>query len=127
MTINNSLAIGIMGMRAQDKAMANISNNIANVGTTGYKRSETRFADLVAGESGKSDAGNLSLRIRDGELYVTDNGNVIIDCAFGAIPDAQKLASVISTIPGVVDHGLFIGMAGTAILAGPDGLEIIEG
>ena len=70
--------------------------------------------------------GSLALRIRDGELFVTDNGNVIIDCAFATIPDAQKLASVISTIPGVVDHGLFIGMAGMAILGGPDGLEIIE-
>lgn len=70
--------------------------------------------------------GALALRIRDGELFVTDNGNVIIDCAFGTIPDAQKLASVISTIPGVVDHGLFIGMASMAILGGPDGLEIIE-
>ncbi len=70
--------------------------------------------------------GALALRIRDGELFVTDNGNVIIDCAFGKIPDAQKLASVISTIPGVVDHGLFIGMASMAILGGPDGLEIIE-
>ena len=70
--------------------------------------------------------GPLALRIRDGELFVTDNGNVIIDCAFGTIPDAQKLASVISTIPGVVDHGLFIGMACMAILGGPDGLEIIE-
>ena len=63
--------------------------------------------------------GSLALRVRDGELFVTDNGNVIIDCAFGTIPDAQKLASVISTIPGVVDHGLFIGMAGMAILGGP--------
>jgi len=70
--------------------------------------------------------GALALRIRDGELFVTDNGNVIIDCAFGKIPDAQKLASVISAIPGVVDHGLFIGMASMAILGGPDGLEIIE-
>ena len=70
--------------------------------------------------------GSLALRVRDGELFVTDNGNVIIDCAFGTIPDAQKLASVISTIPGVVDHGLFIGMASMAILGGPDGLEIIE-
>ena len=70
--------------------------------------------------------GPLALRIRDGELFVTDNGNVIIDCAFGRIPDAQKLASALSTIPGVVDHGLFIGMASLAILGGPDGIAIIE-
>ena len=70
--------------------------------------------------------GTLALRIKDGELFVTDNGNVIIDCSFGKIPDAQKLASVISTIPGVVDHGLFIGMAGLAILGGPDGVETLE-
>lgn len=69
--------------------------------------------------------GELALRIRDGELFVTDNGNVIIDCSFGEIPDAQKLASVLSTIPGLVDHGLFIDMAGLAILGGPDGVEVI--
>ncbi len=70
--------------------------------------------------------GPLALRIRDGELFVTDNGNVIIDCAFGQIPDAQKLASALSTIPGVVDHGLFLDMASLAILGGPNGIEIIE-
>jgi ribose 5-phosphate isomerase A len=70
--------------------------------------------------------GPLALRIRDGELFVTDNGNVIIDCAFGKIPDAQKLASALSTIPGVVDHGLFLDMASLAILGGPNGIEIIE-
>jgi len=70
--------------------------------------------------------GPLALRIRDGELFVTDNGNVIIDCAFGRIPDAQKLASALSTIPGVVDHGLFLDMASLAILGGPNGIEIIE-
>jgi ribose 5-phosphate isomerase A len=70
--------------------------------------------------------GPLALRIRDEELFVTDNGNVIIDCAFGEIPDAQKLASALSTIPGLVDHGLFIDMAGLAILGGSNGIEIIE-
>ncbi len=70
--------------------------------------------------------GELALRIRHDELFVTDNGNVIIDCSFGRIPDAQKLASVLSTIPGVVDHGLFIDMAGLAILGGPDGIEVIS-
>ena len=70
--------------------------------------------------------GQLALRIRKDELFVTDNGNVIIDCAFGRIPDAEKLASVLSTIPGLVDHGLFINMASLAILGGPNGVEIIE-
>jgi len=70
--------------------------------------------------------GPLALRIRNDELFVTDNGNVIIDCSFGQIPDAQKLASALSTIPGLVDHGLFIDMAGLAILGGPDGIEILE-
>jgi ribose 5-phosphate isomerase A len=70
--------------------------------------------------------GPLALRLRDDELFVTDNGNVIIDCSFGQIPDAQKLASALSTIPGLVDHGLFIDMAGLAILGGPDGIEILE-
>ena len=65
-------------------------------------------------------------RARDsGAVFVTDGGHCILDCAFGAIPDPEALAAALHAIPGIVDHGLFIGLAGAAILAGPDGLEIL--
>jgi ribose 5-phosphate isomerase A len=70
--------------------------------------------------------GPINLRIRNGKPFVTDNGNLILDCALRKIPDAPKLASVLSGIPGVVDHGLFIGIASLAIIGTSEGLKRIE-
>ena len=70
--------------------------------------------------------GPINLRIRNGKPFVTDNGNLILDCALGKIPDAPKLASVLSGIPGVVDHGLFIGIAARALIGTADGVRRIE-
>lgn len=70
--------------------------------------------------------GAVTLRIRDGKPFITDNGNVILDCALGRIENVDKLAVGLSSIPGVVDHGLFIGMASLAIIAGEKGIETIE-
>jgi ribose 5-phosphate isomerase A len=70
--------------------------------------------------------GPVTLRVRDGKPYVTDNGNVILDCALGRIENVENLAAALSSIPGVVDHGLFIGMASLAIIAGKSGVEILE-
>ncbi|KTD88009.1 ribose-5-phosphate isomerase [Paenibacillus etheri] len=67
------------------------------------------------------------LRRSGEELYRTDNGNYIADCRFEAIEAAPKLALTIQNIPGVVDHGLFIGIAAMAIVGKLDGsIEIIE-
>jgi ribose 5-phosphate isomerase A len=68
----------------------------------------------------------LSLRQREGAVFKTDSGNVIYDIAFGSIQNAPKLASVISAVPGVVDHGLFIGIATTLLIAGPGEVEVIN-
>ena len=70
--------------------------------------------------------GPTSLRIRDGKPFVTENGNVILDCALGRIENVEKLAAALSSIPGVVDHGLFIDMASLAIIAGQSGVETLE-
>jgi ribose 5-phosphate isomerase A len=66
------------------------------------------------------------LRMTDGNPFATDNGNLIYDCPFGAIEDADALAAVLSAIPGVVDHGLFVGMASVLILAGASGVQVLE-
>lgn len=47
---------------------------------------------------------------KDGPV-VTDNGNLVLDCAFGEIDDPESLASSLDQIPGVVEHGLFVGVA----------------
>jgi ribose 5-phosphate isomerase A len=71
--------------------------------------------------------GPLSVRQgKDGHAFVTDGGHWIIDAALGRIDDPKALAQALSGIPGVMEHGLFIGLAQTAILAGPDGVELIE-
>ena len=54
---------------------------------------------------------------RDGTVFVTDSGNWIVDCAFGLISEPEALACSISAIPGVVEHGLFLGMAQAAYIA----------
>jgi len=70
---------------------------------------------------------NPELRRSGEELYKTDNGNYIADCRFEVIESAPKLALTIQSIPGVVEHGLFIGIAEMAIVGKKDGsIEIIE-
>ena len=63
---------------------------------------------------------------KDGHAFVTDGGHWILDAALDRIPDAKALAWRLWAIPGVVEHGLFIGMAQVAILAGLDGIRIVE-
>jgi ribose 5-phosphate isomerase A len=60
-----------------------------------------------------------------GQVFATDSGHCILDCAFGAIPDPEALAEALNRIPGVVGHGLFIGLASAAVLAGEDGLTLL--
>jgi ribose 5-phosphate isomerase A len=69
----------------------------------------------------------VTLRRRaDGGAFKTDNGNVIYDCGFGAIHDAALLSRVLSAITGVVEHGLYVGIARTLVIARPEGIEVIE-
>jgi ribose 5-phosphate isomerase A len=66
------------------------------------------------------------LREKDGSLYKTDSNNLIYDCAFGAIRNAAKLAATLSPVTGVVEHGLFIGIATDLVIAGPKGVEVFS-
>jgi ribose 5-phosphate isomerase A len=63
---------------------------------------------------------------KDGHVFVTDGGHWIIDAHLGRIEDAPRLAGLLSLIPGVVEHGLFIGLAGAVVLAGAQGIRMIE-
>jgi len=68
--------------------------------------------------------GSPKLRTRaDGSPYLTDNGNQILDCSFGKIADASALALTLSNIPGIVEHGLFIGLAKVALVGRGDLVE----
>jgi ribose 5-phosphate isomerase A len=72
-------------------------------------------------------AGPIVLR-RDkaGHAFVTDGGHWILDAALGRIPDPRGLGERLAAIAGVVEHGLFVGLATTAIIAGPTGVRVIE-
>jgi ribose 5-phosphate isomerase A len=77
----------------------------------------------------KLEALGLNPKLRhhaDGSLYLTDEDNVLLDCACGAIPDPEKTAAEIRAIVGVVEHGLFLNMASLALIAGEDGVREVR-
>jgi ribose 5-phosphate isomerase A len=63
----------------------------------------------------------------DGSLYMTDEDNFILDCACGMITEPEETAAEIRGIVGVVEHGLFLGMASVALVAGNDGVTELTG
>ncbi len=71
-------------------------------------------------------AGNMNVRVRDGKPFRTDGGHAIIDCALGKIPDAKRLSDALSIVPGIVDHGLFIGICGIILMGTPQGVTTFK-
>ena len=71
-------------------------------------------------------SGAIDLREANGKPYLTDGGHYILDASFGRIPDAEALSSALLEIPGVVQHGLFIGLASTVVLAGEGGITLLR-
>ncbi|MCF2523087.1 ribose-5-phosphate isomerase RpiA [Bradyrhizobium sp. G127] len=84
-----------------------------------------RAIEMVFAENGVS--GQMDVRkAKDGHAFVTDGGHWIVDAHLGQIPDSPRLAAALNSIPGVVEHGLFIGLARAAVLAGPQGIRVVE-
>ena len=66
------------------------------------------------------------LRLKaSGEPLLTDGGNVILDAKLGLIPDPAQLATALDHVTGLVEHGLFIGMAERTILATSSGIRTV--
>ena len=86
----------------------------------------TRLAVEAAAAASGSPGEAVIRRRADGHAFVTDGGHWLLDARLGRIADPHALAARLSAIPGVMEHGLFIGLAGTAILAGPGGVRIVE-
>ena len=77
--------------------------------------------------AGAAQPGSLDFRQgRDGHAFVTDGGHWIIDAALGRIDDAAGLARALAAVPGVMEHGLFVGLAAVAIVGGENGVRTIE-
>lgn len=65
-------------------------------------------------------------RHEDGKLFLTDQGNVILDCSFGPIEDPARLAERLEMRAGIMAHGLFLGLASEVLVGGPDGVRRLE-
>jgi ribose 5-phosphate isomerase A len=82
------------------------------------------FARTVVERKIVSLGGSPKLRMSsDGKPFLTDNGNQIVDCSFGQISDPPALALILSDTPGIVEHGLFIGLAKVALVGRGDAVE----
>ena len=79
----------------------------------------------AAGAAGCAGPAQLR-RGKDGHAFVTDGGHWIVDVAFARIPDPQSLAARLDAVAGVVEHGLFVGLACAAVIAGAGGVRVIE-
>ncbi len=69
---------------------------------------------------------SATLRLRDGEPYITDNGNYILDCKFGTIKNPAELEKRIDEIPGVVEVGLFVNLADEVYIGKKDCVKIMR-
>jgi len=85
------------------------------------------FAQAVVAKKIEAMGAEVSLR-RDaaGKTYITDEGHHILDCKFGQIPDPPSLARKLSDIPGVMEHGLFIGLASLVLIGKGNVVEEIQ-
>jgi ribose 5-phosphate isomerase A len=82
-------------------------------------RSQARFLQSLGGKY-------VVRQTRNGEEYRTDQGNMILDCNFGPIADATKLARELEAQAGIVEHGLFINLASTVIVASAGGVRELK-
>jgi ribose 5-phosphate isomerase A len=92
------------------------------VGAFGFVATQ-RLMEKAAAAAGCQ--GEIRMRkTPSGHPVVSDNGNYLVDCFYGAIPDPEALALGFSAVPGVIEHGLFIGIATAIICAGPSGIDV---
>jgi ribose 5-phosphate isomerase A len=105
--------------------VADASKQVKRLGKFPLPVEVIKFAQALVAKRITALGADVQLRKNaDGTAYLTDENNHILDCRFGQIADADRLARELSDMPGVVEHGLFIGMAGVILFA--RGNEIVE-
>jgi ribose 5-phosphate isomerase A len=105
--------------------VADASKQVQKLGKFPLPVEVIRFSQALVAKRIAALGADVQLRLDGaGQPYVTDENNHILDCRFGEIVDADSLARQLSDMPGVVEHGLFIGMASVVLFA--RGSEIVE-
>lgn len=105
--------------------VADASKRVECLGTFPLPVEVIKFAQTLVAKRISALGAQVTLRTSsEGKPYLTDENNHILDCRFGEIRDPDGLARELSAMPGVVEHGLFIGMASVALFA--CGSEIVE-
>jgi ribose 5-phosphate isomerase A len=105
--------------------VADASKRVERLGKFPLPVEVIKFAQTLVAKRISTLGAEVSLRTNpDGSAFVTDENNHILDCRFGEIQDPDALARQLSEMPGVVEHGLFIGIASVALFA--RGSEIME-
>jgi ribose 5-phosphate isomerase A len=105
--------------------VADASKQVARLGKFPLPVEVIKFAEALVSKKITALGAQVDLRRGvDGKPFITDENNHILDCHFGEIDDVDGLARKLSDMPGVVEHGLFIGMASIVIFA--RGKEIVE-
>jgi len=105
--------------------VADASKQVPRLGKFPLPVEVIKFAEALVAKRIQALGAQVSLRKDEsGKAYLTDENNHILDCRFGEIADADRLARELSEMPGVVEHGLFIGLASVVLFA--RGSEIVE-
>jgi ribose 5-phosphate isomerase A len=109
----------------QEIIVADASKQVAKLGKFPLPVEVIKFAEALVAKRIRALGADVQQRKGpDGKPFLTDENNHILDCHFGVIEDADRLARQLSDMPGVVEHGLFIGLASVVLFA--RGNEIVE-
>lgn len=104
--------------------IADSSKEVAMLGKFPVPMEVITFAQPLVRRRVEALGASVRLRLVGDTPFLTDEGHHILDCDFGAIPDVPALARKLSDMPGIVEHGLFVGMASIVLIA--RGKEVVE-
>jgi ribose 5-phosphate isomerase A len=104
--------------------IADSSKQVSTLGKFPVPLEVITFAQPLVRRRVEALGASVTLRMAGDTPYLTDEGHHILDCKFGAISDVPALARKLSDMPGIVEHGLFVGMAGVVLVG--KGNEVVE-
>lgn len=105
--------------------IADSTKQVAMLGKFPVPVEVIKFAETLVAKKIAALGAAVTVRVdSSGKKFITDEGNHILDCNFGKIPDPPAVARKLEEMPGVVEHGLFIGMAALALIGKGD--QVIE-